>query len=145
MSPAKPEVLVVEHDKDLLWRYRRWLEEAGCHVREIRHSDTLMKVLQERAPDVLLLRLEVERDGFGMLRRLKESQAFRSMLVVAVTDYLDFGMRQRAIHGGADAVLVKPVSCKELLRSIEGVTGRGEKEDLSRKIRSLERKVWGGH
>jgi two-component system CheB/CheR fusion protein len=68
-------------------------------------------------PDAMLLDLGLPgMDGYEMARKLREGEATRNALLIAVTDYGQPGDRLRSAEAGFDHHLTKPVELQTLLR-----------------------------
>jgi len=143
MSDRKPVVMVAEENEELAWLYSRWLKETGCHVRVVRDGAWALAQAVPDPPDLILLDLQVPGgDCLEVCREFKSSDEVGQIPLVAMTEYLDRGMRFQAMGAGADAVLVKPFSRIELATLIYQLLDWDKMEELDEEIRSLECKVW---
>lgn len=143
MSDRTPVVMVAEDNEELIWLYSRWLKEAGCHVQVVKDGAWALAQAVPDPPDLILLDLEIpEGNGLEVCREFKSSDEVGQIPLVAMTEYLDSGMRFLAKGAGADAVLVKPFSRIELVTLIYQLLDWDKMEELDEEIRSLEGKVW---
>ena len=81
-----------------------------------------LQVIAERAPDIVLLDLEMPRmDGFDVLARLRADPATRDLPVIVVTGREDVHAIDRAFQAGATSFLVKPINWRLLSYQIRYV------------------------
>jgi CheY-like chemotaxis protein/two-component sensor histidine kinase len=79
-------VLVVEDDADSRKLLRRMIEERGLHVVEAENGRAALAVLARITPQLVLLDLMMpEMDGFEVVARMREVEAWRRIPVVVVT------------------------------------------------------------
>lgn len=86
------------------------------HTTQVAHSgiDALNAVESSR-PDVVLLDIGLPgMDGYEVARRLRQTDANRELLLVAVTGYGQDEDRRRAHDAGFDYHLVKPLDIEQL-------------------------------
>ena len=121
---SRPLVLVVD-DND---HARHVATHAlARHYRTVEASDgdeALATVKRER-PDaaVLDIHLGASISGEDVMRRLRGSQAFAALPMIAVTAYGLPGDKERFLAGGFDAYLTKPYTRQALLDTIDRVLG----------------------
>jgi DNA-binding response OmpR family regulator len=112
---AKPHVLIVE-DSDLVTGALRILfEETGRRVTVAHSVREAIAAARKDPPDLLLLDLTLP-DGSGLEVAASLRQAgVEPRVMVAITGRDDPDSLQRCNDAGMTAVMVKPVSAKELL------------------------------
>ena len=85
-ATASPLALIVEDDDDTRALLRRLLEPQGWAVREAANGRIGLDRVAEETPRLILLDLMMpEVDGFEFVRRLRETDAWRSIPVMVVT------------------------------------------------------------
>ena len=78
-------------------------------------------------PDVILLDLGLPQiDGFEVARRIRATQGYESVRIIALTGYGQTEDRARTCAAGFDEHLVKPVSYPDLVRVLSDVVLRNE-------------------
>jgi PAS domain S-box-containing protein len=103
-------ILLVEDNPDVRQMLRHVLEAAGHEVHEAHDGRQGLAAARRVQPDVALIDLGLpEMDGYELARRLREADAGRRMLLVAITGYGSPEDRDRALRSGFDVHLVKPV------------------------------------
>jgi CheY-like chemotaxis protein len=114
-------ILIVEDHPTMRDAMRLVLEEDGHQVEEASDGQAGIAMVRDRAPDVVLLDLNIPVvSGAEVLETLKSDPATAEVLVVVVTATGEEG-RRRAIAQGADGYITKPFSPLALLRSVERV------------------------
>ena len=123
-EPATRRILVVDDDEELRELLRRTLPTYGFEILEARNGREALELVDDRAPDLLLLDWTMpERSGADVLaelerRRISERRHF-GLPVIVLTASADPRHRRTAEFYGADVFLTKPFSPLELLREIE--------------------------
>jgi CheY-like chemotaxis protein len=114
-------ILIVEDHPTMRDAMRLVLEEDGHQVEEASDGEAGIAMVRDRAPDVVLLDLNIPVvSGADVLETLKSDPATAEVLVVVVTATGEEG-RRKAIAQGADGYITKPFSPLALLRSVERV------------------------
>lgn len=120
-------VLVVDDNRDARAIYKAVLAHGGAYVTVLPSAAAAVRALKQVRPDVIITDLAMPgRDGFWLsrwLRRRAASDGAR-IPVVAVTAREDVYDRGAMADVGLDDWLVKPVSHRELIRSITSLAGR---------------------
>jgi chemotaxis response regulator CheB len=123
-----PQVVVFESDGWLADQVRRLAAENAWLVRESRHPEACLKLLEDARPVVLLLRLERELlDGLTLLSQVTERAP--DCPVVLVSDVKMEGAEQRAqlsalaFDLGARYVLVPPLQQPVIEDLVAGLLG----------------------
>jgi CheY-like chemotaxis protein len=114
-------VLIVEDHPTMRDAMRLVLEEGGYDVEEASDGEAGIAMARERAPDVVLLDLNIPVvSGAEVLEALKGEPSTAHVQVVIVTATGEEG-RRRAISQGADGYITKPFSPLALLKIVEQV------------------------
>jgi CheY-like chemotaxis protein len=119
------DMLVVDDERDAREMLGLMLEANGATVRSVGSAQEAFEAMTERRPDVLLadLGMAVE-DGYSLIRRWRmreKDMQSQAIAAIAVTAYASHGDRERALSGGYDAHIAKPVDANELMRVIAAV------------------------
>jgi CheY-like chemotaxis protein len=114
-------ILIVEDHPTMRDAMRLVLEEDGHQVEEASDGEVGIAMVRDRAPDVVLLDLNIPVvSGAEVLETLKADPATSEVLVVVVTATGEEG-RRNALTQGADGYITKPFSPLALLRTVERV------------------------
>jgi putative two-component system response regulator len=93
-----------------------YLESLGCEVVTANSGAEAMAYVEKKAPDLVLLDVDMPgMSGLEVCRRIKSSPATSMVPVVIVTAYSAVDDRVAALEAGADDFLAKPVEQTELV------------------------------
>jgi CheY-like chemotaxis protein len=118
-------VVVVDDDRDtietLVWLLQmEGHEVVGCHAGQ----DAIEKACAHQA-DVVIIDLAMpEVDGYEVARQLRQRDACKDALLIAVTGYANEEHRQRAMQVGFDDYLVKPVDLAVVHKALQARKSR---------------------
>ncbi|HET9595434.1 MAG TPA: response regulator [Anaeromyxobacteraceae bacterium] len=107
-SPKSPRALLLASDRRLRRRVRRDLEGRGFEVVAAGDGEKGLSLLLDELLrlDVLVLDLALAgRDGWSLVRLIRESGGERELPIVVVSARQDDGLRRRLLALGADAVV----------------------------------------
>jgi CheY-like chemotaxis protein len=118
-------ILIVDDNPQNLKLARVLLTTEGYAVRTAVDAEEALHVLEEFAPALILMDLQLPgMDGLELTRRLKADPARRDTLVLAVTAYAMKGDEARALAAGCDAYVAKPIDTDALPQTIAGLLAR---------------------
>ena len=110
-------ILVVEDEPDIAKLIKRQLEDSGYRVSVLGSGPSVVAVVEETKPDLVVLDLILpDVDGLDVLRALKENVATADVPVIVMTVVPDDGTAWKL---GIVDYLTKPVASEDLLRSVE--------------------------
>lgn len=129
-GPATRRVLVADPCADTVestaWLLRLW----GHEVRGAADGPATLAAARAYRPDAILMEVRLPKlDGFEVARRLRQLDAGRKALLVAVTGYGDATNRRLSRAAGFDRHLLKPVEpevLRDLLAAGRRDAGRGD-------------------
>ncbi|HEX7045831.1 MAG TPA: response regulator [Burkholderiales bacterium] len=108
-------ILVVDDNADSALGLTMCLEDRGHEVYVAHSGETGVEAALRHVPDVVLLDIALPGiDGYEVARRLRAHPATRDALLVAMTGFGGQPHRDRAIAGGFDHYLVKPLDHESL-------------------------------
>src|SRR5262249_28918111 len=103
-------ILIVEDNEKNLKLVRDVLQHHGYETVEARTAEESLDLVVERAPDLVLMDIELPgMGGFVALERLKSDHETRSIPVCALTGFAMNEDRERCLGAGFDGYLVKPI------------------------------------
>ncbi len=118
----RPQVLLAENDARMVRYLRAHLEEAHYRVQTVGHGVQFLRQLDLDEPDIILLATRLaDTNSVELLGRLRE---FSSVPVVMLCDACDEDERVRLFDLGADDLVMKPFSIKELLARVRALLRR---------------------
>lgn len=117
-TSKKPKVLIVEDNPD-----NRIIARAiiGNKYEIIEAEDGelgLQKVVSEH-PDLILLDISLpKKDGFSVVKEIRENQEIKDIPIIALTAKAMKGDREKIVAAGCDEYVSKPINGEELLKKI---------------------------
>lgn len=145
---AQPRIVTNRHkilladDNSDMREYIEKILSPHWEVVPARDGEEAFKFSQEQDFAVVLSDIMMPRlDGFGLIRKLRESAKTRSLPVILLSARAGEESRIEGLTAGADDYLVKPFSAKELLARVKTHLSlnemRREAEAERKKLRSL--------
>jgi len=124
LRPATKRILIVEDNELNMKLLRDVLEAYGYSTVTTGTGATALTLAREHRPDLILLDLQLpDISGFDALRRLKDDEETRNIPVVAVTAFAMVGDERKALMGGCDAYVAKPILLRNFLDLVERFIG----------------------
>ena len=118
MGKLKKTVLVIDDDKSILRTLTRILQKAGYEVDTAETGKEAIEKAEKRHYNLTLVDVRLpDVDGTDLLVNMKEN--LRDSVKIMITGFPSLETGIKALDGGADAYLVKPVKPEELLTLIE--------------------------
>jgi two-component system, cell cycle response regulator DivK len=126
------KILVAEDNAVNRELLRELLEMRGYEVVEACDGEEALRMIEQAQPDLLLLDIGMPLlDGFGVIRKVRESPRFASLPVVAVTAYAMQGDREKILNAKFDGYLSKPVNSRSLAEELDRLLTKRANQDLS--------------
>ena len=121
MNGPTLRILLVEDDGDSAETLAVLLRIYGHEVQVARDGPTALRLAADQPPDVGLLDLGLPggMDGYEVARRLREQEADKLPLLIAVTGYGRHEDRRRSKEAGIHLHLLKPVDGEALNRLLQ--------------------------
>lgn len=118
MVKPKKTILVIDDDKSILRTLTRILQKAGYEVDTAETGKEAMDKAEKRRYDLALVDVRLpDVDGTELLVSMKDT--LRDTVKIMITGFPSLDTGVKALDGGADAYLVKPVKPDDLLTLIE--------------------------
>jgi CheY-like chemotaxis protein len=113
-------VLVVEDNEVGLQLARRILRKAGYSVISARDGKEALEQMDNHKIDAVLMDIELpDMDGLEATSRIRHSNEWQDIPVIAMTAHAMKGDAERFLGAGVDCCLTKPVNQRELLAVVE--------------------------
>jgi two-component system nitrogen regulation response regulator NtrX len=129
------DILIVDDQDDIRSLIEGILQDEGFKTRSAKDSQTAMKMIAEKEPQLLVLDIWLENsdmDGMEMLKKLVKSNA--DMPVIMISGHGNIETAVNAIQVGAYDFIEKPFKADKLLvlarRAIEAATLKKENQEL---------------
>jgi len=128
---VKRTILVVEDEKDIRELVRFHLEQEGYAVREADSGERALQQIASERPALVVLDIMLPAtDGLEVCRRLRASEATRTLPVIMLTAKAAEVDRVLGLELGADDYVTKPFSPRELVARVRAVMRRTHGEDV---------------
>jgi two-component system phosphate regulon response regulator PhoB len=122
---VNPSVLVVEDDRALCELLTWNLSAEGYNVRSTSDGEEALLMVQEQAPDAIILDWMIEHvPGIEVCRQLRKDKDTAQIPILMLTARGEEEDRIRGLKTGADDYVTKPFSPRELLARIEALLRR---------------------
>lgn len=121
----KKTVFVVEDEPDILSLIAINLQKSGFDVEQFTEAGPMLKTLEKRAPDLIILDLMLpDQDGLDVCKTLKKSDAYSGIPIIMVTAKTEEFDVVLGLELGADDYIPKPFSPRELVARVKAVLRR---------------------
>jgi two-component system, OmpR family, alkaline phosphatase synthesis response regulator PhoP len=129
---AKPKILVVEDEPDILEVIQYNLEREGNKVIACRNGEAGLSRIRTEDPDLVILDLMLPgMDGVEVCRQVKADPVTRAIPIIMVTAKGEESDVVLGLGLGADDYITKPFSPRELLARVQVVLRRGPLREQS--------------
>jgi chemotaxis protein histidine kinase CheA len=119
-ASSLPSAVVVDDSLSVRRSMQQLLSDSGYEVRTARDGLEAVELLRERAPDILLVDLEMPRmNGLELTAFARNFDATRNTPVIMITSRTTERHKELANEAGVDHVLTKPYQDDELLDLIQ--------------------------
>ena len=124
-DPDRKLVLVADDDPDILDLVTFRLDRAGYEVVQARDGQEALDAALARTPDLCVLDVMMPLlDGYEVTRRLRATEATRSVPVILLTARVQESDVERGFEAGATDYVKKPFSPQELRARVEALLAR---------------------
>ena len=116
-------ILVVDDEPEVVQFLTKRLTEAGFKTDSASNGDDCLAKLRREQPDLVLLDIMMPgKDGFAVLKEIREDPQISGTVVIMVTAKSESGSLFQGQALGATDYLIKPVDFQELLKFIDRYT-----------------------
>jgi two-component system OmpR family response regulator len=137
-APGDRSVLIVDDDPSIRSMLGFILGDEGFQVREAADGRAALTMLEEDAPDAMVLDLMMpELDGHGVLRARRDQGLAPDTRIVVLTAKTDPTDAVWCWELGADEFVHKPVDPERLLREVQALLRRTPAEVRARRTEGL--------
>lgn len=120
------QIVIIANDERTVYIIRSCLNmEEGFTVKEASGGISGIKTVKDIIPDLIVLDLMLPRiDGLNVLQKIRKNPLTARIPIIAITAILDGPKRLLGLELGADDLLTKPFSPRELLARIKAILRR---------------------
>jgi two-component system KDP operon response regulator KdpE len=114
---AQPlNILLVEPNPDVQEAFAALLSCVGYAVEVAAQGSEALAIAARNPPDIVLLELALkDMRGVDLCAALRSRAGTKQCAIVAVTSYCNDEHKREMLDAGADLVLLKPVSLKDIM------------------------------
>ncbi|HEV8681859.1 MAG TPA: response regulator [Actinomycetota bacterium] len=140
-------ILVIDDEPDVLLLCRVNLEYEGHEVLEASSGEEGIRLAVVHRPDLIILDVMLpEKDGFSVLRRLREHNEIVEVPVIFLTAKAQDDDQIRGFLAGAAEYVTKPFSPLALNQAVSHIAAMSPAEREVRRTEQLARlSILGGH
>ena len=121
----KPTILVVDDDVSIQKLVARALAKMSCQVMVACDGAEASKLIAKVRPDLVVLDINMPRkNGWELLRELRNQVGARTIPVIMLTGHSDKKSVLEGLGSGADDYIAKPVDLNELRARVASVLRR---------------------
>lgn len=116
---SKPTILIVDDEPDVVTLWQRALVMEGFDVIPAFDGISALDIAEAEKPDLVLLDIMMPMmSGFEACRLLKNNPQTQDIPVLCVTSAQNPEVRKNVENAGAQGLLIKPFTTKELIAQI---------------------------
>ena len=121
-----PKILIIDDDPDQILLYSTKFELEGFEVISASDGEKGIRLAEEENPDAIILDVVMEGiDGLEVLKRLKKSEAAKSIPVLLFTNLAKKDVADKGLKIGAVGVLIKTDFLpRELVKKINEILAK---------------------
>lgn len=135
----KPKVLIVEDDRHLSQLIQYNFEKSGFRCIAVTSAEEGLRSLEQGTVDLILLDIMLpEMDGFEFCRRIKQDHKRSQIAIIMLTAKSEEIDRIVGFELGVDDFVPKPFSIRELILRAKSVLKRGNKEQDTDEVLSID-------
>jgi DNA-binding response OmpR family regulator len=122
LSKGPPKIVIADDNLQNVELLEAYLGDFDCEIRTAFDGEETLRVVDEFAPDLLLLDVMMPRlSGFEVCKVLRAHPATKDLLILMVTALNEAADFERGVQSGTDDFLTKPVNKVELLCRIKSL------------------------
>ena len=122
LSKGPPKIVIADDNIQNVELLEAYLSDFDCEIRTAFDGEDALRVVDEFAPDLLLLDVMMPRlSGFEVCKKLRARPATKELLILMVTALNEASDFERGVQSGTDDFLTKPVNKVELLCRIKSL------------------------
>jgi len=113
------KILIIEDNKLNLKLIRTILLISNFKVYEAENAEVGFQMIEEHRPDIILMDIQLPgMDGLTATRRIKASENYKDIPIIALTAKAMDGDEQKALAAGCDGYIVKPINTQGFISTL---------------------------
>ena len=130
---AKPNIMVVDDEKNICELLRLYLEKEDFDVTIVNNGSDAIALIRQNQPSLVLLDIMMPViDGWEVCRQVREFSSVPIIMLTAKGETFDKVM---GLDLGADDYIVKPFDTKEVVARVKAVLRRSSSTDTEGEVR----------
>jgi CheY-like chemotaxis protein len=126
-AKSRTIVLIADDKQSNRELLRAILEHADYIVVEAADGEEALLMASESCPHLMILDIHMpKRDGFGVIKELREDPVLHAVPIMALTASASFDERDRIMDSGFDACFVKPIGPARLRDAVAALLQQGD-------------------
>jgi CheY-like chemotaxis protein len=127
----RADVLIVDDDQSWVQSVAQLLGDAGLTVRAASDGEQALDLLATEQPALVILDVHLPRvNGLELLRQFRQRDRRTPVVMISAEDQAS--IQDRAMSGGANAFLRKPISVSLLMRAVRRYLGNRGVSEIGR-------------
>ena len=116
-------IMIAEDFDDTRAILRKALMTNGYEVMEASNGQEAVEMVWKQCPDLILMDLNMPLlDGLAATEQIRQCKELcRDVIILAITAYDTYGMKEAAIEAGCDGYLTKPIELDNLQKIIDRI------------------------
>jgi PAS domain S-box-containing protein len=113
-------ILLVEDEEGIIKLVSDVLLYIGYRIVTVRDGNDVIKKLEEKRPDLILMDIQLPNiNGFDLIRFIRSDDILSDIPIVVLTGLAMQGDRERCLEAGANDYMSKPIKLDMLVRAID--------------------------
>lgn len=118
-EPEPFRILIVDDEPEVASYHAFILEQTGMTTRLLHHPDTILSVLSEFKPDLVLMDMYMPTcTGRDLSRLIRQVPEFISLPIIFLSSETDKSKQVSALRVGAEGFLTKPIQPDDLISAV---------------------------
>lgn len=111
----QPKILVVDDDLDILFTVGEILQNIGLNAVFAKNGIECLSILSKEKIDIILLDIMMpDMDGFETIKKIRETEKFKNIQVIALTAHAMLDDKYIIEQSGFDDIITKPIDINSL-------------------------------
>ncbi len=124
-APDSPLILLAEDNEGNIETISNYLLSAGYRLVLAKNGREAISMAQQHKPSLILMDIQMpEMDGLSATAQIRSHCDMATIPIIALTALAMPGDREKCLAAGADAYMIKPVSFKQLVKTLQDLLGK---------------------
>lgn len=117
-------VLVADDEPNIVLSLQFLMNQAGFDVRVARDGEEAIAMIEEHAPDLVLLDVMMpKKDGYEVCQTIRNNPAWQGVRIIMLTAKGREVEREKGMAMGADEYITKPFSTRYVVERVKQLLG----------------------